>query len=621
MTTSQKRHLAVGLAVLAATLLSHRAAHAQHGVQLVWTHTTGSGTPGGSSIEASPGDVVTLDLVVDIGLGGLEGGLLALAWDPARTTGETAVTCPSPPNPAPGLCTPDGSLAFYQSSPPFVGAGFADDFFFSLFFTTVPAEPGPATMTIGRIAFTVGESDRVSVAYTPGVHGLADGLGGVVEPPASAVIVVDGLLPDACGDGSPDTAEACDDGNNEGGDGCRPDCSVELCGDEFLDPAEACDGGASSGPAPTTCSSSCEIVLPTFSPPSLRLVWTGTTGAGTTGASVIEAAAGDTLTLDLIVDNGTLGFLGARLDLGWNPTRTTALTALECPDAIALGTCAPTFGSFGFLFSPFSGVSIGDGVAGLFDGAMRDGTPDFTPGSMTLGRMTFTAGASDTVSPGYSLDTGLIDASSELHQPPAEALVLVDGLLPSSCGDGNPDPGEACDDGNNESGDGCSELCESETGAVDLRPGVAGPARVNLRSAGVLPVAILGSSIFDVTDVDGSTLAFGPAGAPLTHENGPHAEDEQDEPFDFNEDGFPDALAHFRIQETGLRTSDTEACLTGSLLDGSPIEACGAVVVVVRGCGLGFELTLVLPPLLAVCIRRRRCRAPRGHGEPTMTKR
>ena len=47
-----------------------------------------------------------------------------------------------------------------------------------------------------------------------------------------------------CGDGTLDSAEACDDGNNVDGDGCSANCTVEAyCGDGTLDPGEQCDDG------------------------------------------------------------------------------------------------------------------------------------------------------------------------------------------------------------------------------------------------------------------------------------------------------------------------------------------------------------------------------------------
>lgn len=54
------------------------------------------------------------------------------------------------------------------------------------------------------------------------------------------------LVIPCCGNGLKDDGEACDDGNNENGDGCSADCmSDESCGNGILDPAtEVCDGEA-----------------------------------------------------------------------------------------------------------------------------------------------------------------------------------------------------------------------------------------------------------------------------------------------------------------------------------------------------------------------------------------
>jgi cysteine-rich repeat protein len=47
-----------------------------------------------------------------------------------------------------------------------------------------------------------------------------------------------------CGDGVVTSGEACDDGNNTDGDGCRADCfGAERCGDFLLDVGEVCDDG------------------------------------------------------------------------------------------------------------------------------------------------------------------------------------------------------------------------------------------------------------------------------------------------------------------------------------------------------------------------------------------
>lgn len=132
---------------------------------------------------------------------------------------------------------------------------------------------------------------------------------------------------------------------------------------------------------------------------------------------------------------------------------------------------------------------------------------------------------------------------------------------------------------------------------IDIKPGNE-INRVNPMSSGVIPVAILGSDTFDVADVDVTTLAFGPNGAPLAHRNGPHVKDA-------NRDGFDDLLAHFLTEESGIAFGDTEACVTGELLDETPFEGCDTIVTLPPGCGDGFEMALLLPAVIWLHRRRR----------------
>ena len=49
---------------------------------------------------------------------------------------------------------------------------------------------------------------------------------------------------------------------------------------------------------------------------------------------------------------------------------------------------------------------------------------------------------------------------------------------------------------------------------------------------------------------------------------------------DLDGDGDLDLMLHFRNQETGIASGATEACLTGTLLDGTPFEACDTILTV-----------------------------------------
>lgn len=124
------------------------------------------------------------------------------------------------------------------------------------------------------------------------------------------------------------------------------------------------------------------------------------------------------------------------------------------------------------------------------------------------------------------------------------------------------------------------------------------------RSHRPIAVVLFGSQSFDVRDVDVRTLAFGPDGAPAERVRKLKTRDE-------NDDGFPDGVFRFRNHETGIGFGDREACLTGETRAGQAFGGC-AEISMEAACGLGFELALVLPPLLWIrrsgALRRRNAR-------------
>jgi cysteine-rich repeat protein len=88
---------------------------------------------------------------------------------------------------------------------------------------------------------------------------------GQVDPPTMPVL--NPTLPPcpgasaACGDGTLDTGEECDDGNTTACDGCGPSCRLEECGNGRVECDEECDAGALNGVAGSGCDAACKVVV------------------------------------------------------------------------------------------------------------------------------------------------------------------------------------------------------------------------------------------------------------------------------------------------------------------------------------------------------------------------
>lgn len=122
----------------------------------------------------------------------------------------------------------------------------------------------------------------------------------------------------------------------------------------------------------------------------------------------------------------------------------------------------------------------------------------------------------------------------------------------------------------------CPQPSEMISVTIDVKPGSC-PNPINLKSEGLLPVALLGSAEFNVIDVELSTVQLHPmdrceqAVAPVRYAFA-----------DVDGDGFVDIVFHFVAKEVGFQPGDTGACLHGTL-EGSGQHFCGHDAIVVIG--------------------------------------
>jgi hypothetical protein len=102
---------------------------------------------------------------------------------------------------------------------------------------------------------------------------------------------------------------------------------------------------------------------------------------------------------------------------------------------------------------------------------------------------------------------------------------------------------------------------------IDIKPGSC-PNSINLKSKGVVPVAVLTTENFDASTIEPDTVEFADA-HPVRYTME-----------DVDGDGDLDMLFHFKTQDLDLVKDSTEAALTGETTDGTLIEGWDTVKIV-----------------------------------------
>ena len=119
---------------------------------------------------------------------------------------------------------------------------------------------------------------------------------------------------------------------------------------------------------------------------------------------------------------------------------------------------------------------------------------------------------------------------------------------------------------------------------IDIKPG-SYPNAININGKGVIPVAILGSADFDVTQIDLSTLNFAGLAVRVKGNGQPQCSIE-DVSGDFSTglegtpDGFDDLVCQFVDDPATWTVGNGSAILTGQLIDGAPFEGNDSIKIV-----------------------------------------
>ena len=109
---------------------------------------------------------------------------------------------------------------------------------------------------------------------------------------------------------------------------------------------------------------------------------------------------------------------------------------------------------------------------------------------------------------------------------------------------------------------------------IEVKPGIKKLAPLNPRAQGKVPVAIMGSAGFNVTDIKQKSLTFGSSGTEQSLSKC------QKRVHDINKDGYADLLCHFENSIAAFKSGDIEGILKGDAQNGVKFEGRALIKVI-----------------------------------------
>jgi hypothetical protein len=113
--------------------------------------------------------------------------------------------------------------------------------------------------------------------------------------------------------------------------------------------------------------------------------------------------------------------------------------------------------------------------------------------------------------------------------------------------------------------------------SIKIRPDTTEVPRINPKSGGHVPVALLSSPDFNPADVDRTTLTFGATGNEKSFER---CNKDDEDALDYNGDGRPDLVCRFDNRAANFEVENTEGVIRGKTRSGKQFEGHGWLKVI-----------------------------------------